>query len=183
MLKLGLMIFGLGMLILILSNSKYSIEPKDTKKLGIIIIIFGIILIISSIEKTGRLGFSIIGISFGGFMVNIGLDEIKRIIKCNEEVDGKLYGFIESKGRSSLYYPILTYRYKERRYNIKAQNSMYSGEKEKYEKIENHIIYINPENPTQMLYSRKPSIYMYTGFLMGIIFLILGIKVLLSFVF
>ncbi len=56
---------------------------------------------------------------------------------------------------------------------------MYEGAMKSYQETETHTVYINPSDPSQMRYNRKPSIYMYTGFILGCLFLIASIKVLL----
>ena len=113
-------------------------------------------------------------------MVYVGIDEIKTILKCNQAVDAKLEGFMEKTGRSSIYFPIMSFNYNGRKYKIKSDNSMYEGAMKSYQDSETHTIYINPNDPSQMRYNRKPSIYIYTGFILGLIFLIMGLKVLIT---
>lgn len=179
MLKIGLLIIGLGIFIIAMSSSKYSKSEKDSRKVGIAITVFGVIFLATGLDSSGRASFALIGITFGGFMVYAGVEEIKIILKCNKEIDAKLEGFIEKNGRSSIYFPIMSFNYNGRKYKIKSDNSMYERAMKSYQNSENHTVYINPNDPSQMRYNRKPSIYMYTGFILGCIFLIASIKVLL----
>ena len=179
MLKIGLLIIGLGIFIIAMSGSKYSKNEDDSKKVGIAITIFGIAFLATGLDSSGRASFALIGITFGGFMVYVGIEEIKTILKCNQKVDAKLEGFLEKKGRSSIYFPIMSFNYNGRKYKIKSENSMYEGAMKSYQDTETHTVYINPSDPSQMRYNRKPSIYMYTGFILGCLFLIASIKVLL----
>lgn len=179
MLKIGLLIIGLGVFIIAISSSKYSKSEKDSRKVGIAITLFGIVFLLTGLDSSGRTSFALIGITFGGFMVYAGVEEIKTILKCNKTVDAKLEGFIEKTGRSSIYFPIMSFNYNGRKYKIKSDNSMYERAMKSYQDTEIHTVYINPNDPSQMRYSKNPSIYMYTGFILGCIFLIMGLKVLI----
>lgn len=180
MFKIGLLIIGLGIFIIVMSSSKYSKNENDSRKVGIAITVFGIVFLATGLDSSGRASFALIGITFGGFMVYAGVEEIKTILKCNQAVDAKLEGFIEKTGRSSIYFPIMNFNYNGRKYKIKSENSMYEGAMKSYQDTEIHTVYINPSDPSQMRYNRKPSIYIYTGFILGLIFLIMGIKVLIT---
>ena len=179
MLKIGLLIIGLGIFIIAMSSSRYSKSEKDSRKVGVAIMVFGIVFLATGLDSSGRASFALIGITFGGFMVYAGVEEIKTILKCNQTVDAKLEGFIEKTGRSSIYFPIMSFNYNGRKYKIKSDNSMYEGAMKLYQDSEIHTVYINPNDPSQMRYNRKLSIYMYTGFILGCLFLIASIKVLL----
>lgn len=180
MLKISLLIIGLGIFIIAMSSSKYSKSEKESRKVGIAITLFGIVFLATGLDSSGRASFALIGITFGGFMVYAGIDEIKTILKCNQAVDAKLEGFIEKTGRSSIYFPIMSFNYNGRKYKIKSDNSMYEGAMKSYQETEIHKVYINPSDSSQMRYNRNPSIYIYTGFILGWIFLIMGLKVLIT---
>ena len=76
MLKIGLLIIGLGIFIIAMSSSKYSKSEKDSRKVGIAITVFGIVFLATGLDSSGRASFALIGITFGGFMVYAGVEEI-----------------------------------------------------------------------------------------------------------
>ena len=158
----GLCFAALGLIICLLSRTKWCEQPnkKTAVVVGIIIFILGCVVAGIAALELNMLLYIVLSLSFGSPLILVGGYGILQTIQARTQVEGTMKAVLMCQSRGQMcYHPIFSYSVNGKKYTCQSPRSYSQKFVERhYKEGSTYSIYINEKSPADFLLQRRISI-------------------------